>query len=173
MDDMPKNSEWIERTRQKLQTQAEEEREVKESIRSIHEAYSQAIRDLFDEIESLANEVGLRTQKNEPKQVQNTLLGEYFQVPGDLTVSFEGKKSLYLIPGDLTQNLAPAAFSGIGVLTKPSGLLPFDELFYAEKSHSWVIRENTGRPTSPHYETKSITPENLIERCFLKQSKTT
>lgn len=166
---------WIERGRQILAEQAQKEEAAISELREIQKQYIEATRKLFEELKHLAQQLGLQVQQAPPKVVTNTFFEETFEISGDLLISHGRSKSLRLIPGDLVQNFVPAAFSGIKVETQPPGLLPFNELFFAERSQSWVVRvpartaKQLGKLDAPVYETKSIAAEDLIKAAFIPE----
>lgn len=159
----------VEKWRQTLAEKTKQEKAITEEIRAYQRLYADATNKLFEEISTLARELGLNVTQGSPKTVQNTMIDEYFQIVGDLTVSRGARARVSLIPGDLMQNLVPAAFSGIGVQTEPPNLLPFDELFFAERDQLWVVRVKAGSHNKPIYETKSISAEALIRAAFLRE----
>lgn len=154
---------------------AQKEEAAISELRDIQKQYVEATRKLFEELKHLAQQLGLQVQQASLKVVTNTFFEEKFEISGDLLISHGRRRSLRLIPGDLVQNLVPAAFSGIKVETQPPGLLPFNELFFAERSQSWVVRvpvradKQLGRFDAPVYETQNITAEALIKAAFLPE----
>lgn len=165
---------WIEKGRQILAEKAQKEEAGISALHDIQKQYVEATRKLFDELKDLAQQLGLQVQQAPPKIVTNPL-EETFEISGDLIISHGRGKSVRLIPGDLVQNFVPPAFSGIKVETQPPGLLPFNELFFAERSQNWVVRVPVRIEPSNYetqgYETQSITAEKLIQTAFLREKR--